>query len=1642
MTLNKKTAVISAIVIISFEIGCTLLAIFIASATARDFAFEQASQAFASIWKTFDFEKSQLATTASKLSQNSDFINLLEKPRAVPDNKKKKGKTKEIEPTTTFATFDLKRDGIDYLIVLGTDDNRYFDVQQDDSSAAETLFTLPEHFFETDRNYETALRKGLTGILEAQSALYNAASFSIFTSQGNKTIVLLKKLDQSRFDFGATIFSGKVVFEKVPTDSLFLALLTSTAQNPLCRYDTAKNIVSSALVRDLNTKPVSVLTFTSKTTTYKTAKSAVILLLLALVIFGAILFCVTTVLVNKLFTKRVRKIFAIVSQFEERSKTEHITDDTDDEITNLENALHTALRRIDLENSLGEQLRQTLEYNEMRMRAVVSALPDMIFHLDEKGVINDFSGNRSKLALFYRPSEMLGKTFTQLGFHVDFTSQLDYGIRFALDNETMHSFEHCFTINGEERFFECRIVPVRAHEVIAVVRDISQTRIAQKMLAAQKKYFEKLFEDANVWVEVVDCSCNTILWNKKAEEISGYSKEQVLNNKDRWSLLYHDERYRESLIKHCREVFEERKTIRDVQTVCTVASGTQRVINWSSNPIFDESGEITGAMFIGEDITQKIAVQSALLRSEEKYRALAESARDFIYVLDENGKLLYVNNCAARFFSMLPEELVGKAQEDIFTPELTEIHRKAVAKVLETGEKYSCEEKITVFDNAFWIDVALTPLRDEHGIITSVLGISRDITARKITEQKVAFQAKLLNTVAQAVMVLDNEGKITYWNKAAEEIFKFSEVEVLKVSAYDLLVEPELREDLQSIIEAAFEGHTWSNEFEMMDKHGRSFPVIAHTSPVLNSEGIITGAVLIAHEISDRVAVERALAERKNFIAKITDTAPSIIYVYDIDEKRNVFVNKAFFDLLGHEPELTMQMNARFFDENQHPDDAPKLASALMAYRNASDTDIIEREGRLRHANGNWVCLRMREVVFLRNKNGEPKQILGIAQDITKLKQEQLRVSATETKFSWIFSHSPVGIAVFNENGTMATYNRKFDEIFGLTHNEPTSFNLFNEPNCKNLFAEDFSNIENFAGEYEFDFDLVRKNESFGTKRTGKTFLQVFASVFTSPEGDKKYLFQVADISEHKSSELQLAESEFKLRALLHNSSDVHTVITAEGTIAFVSDSVSKTLGYTPEEVLGKTFFDFIHPEDLQLVESDFQNEIMKKESRPILEFRLRKKNGIYAHVQAVGTNMSTAEKIGGLAVNIRDITQDVLERLHKAEIAQRLQYSQKMEAIGLLAGGIAHDFNNLLQAITGFTDLAISRVPHDTEVHDDLNTVLQAATRAAALVDQLLTFGRRDAFHIEQFAINDVVAEMRGMFVSLCGERITVETALNAKISEIAGDRAQIKQVLLNLCLHAKDALDQKFEQTEFFESAKVRIETSRLFIDDKFAKNFANMIPGEYVRVIISHNGVGFSDSELDRIFDPFYASFSFKTHGLILANVYAIVDRHKGFITVASDENIDTKFKIYLPALLAREEDAYETNNAVQKISDPRNCLILLLEDEFLVRKFTEKVLKNEGFEVIVAETGKQALELAERYGDLVSVFILDVVLPDISGVEVYRRIAEKRNDARVIFCSAHSFDDFDNEHFNMKFIRSIPKPFNSNTLVSSIFDLLNL
>jgi len=552
--------------------------------------------------------------------------------------------------------------------------------------------------------------------------------------------------------------------------------------------------------------------------------------------------------------------------------------------------------------------------------------------------------------------------------------------------------------------------------------------------------------------------------------------------------------------------------------------------------------------------------------------------------------------------------------------------------------------------------------------------------------------------------------------------------------------------------------------------------------------------------------------------------------------------------------------------------------------------------------------------------------------------------------------------------------------------------------------------------------------EPIQTKDRGERVLHTKKVPLFDPEGEPEYLLGISeDITESKRSADAIRNLSSRLEAILSAVPEILMEVDNDKVYTWANETGKKFFG---ADVLGKRAADFFVGEQdtYEVVRPIFEGS----QDAVYTESLQRRRDG-EARLLAWWCRSLTDSQgnVKGALSSGRDITEIRRAEAERRRLEEQLQVSQKMEAIGSLAGGVAHDFNNLLCVLLSYTEFALRAVRQGDPMREDLLAVKRAGERAATLTRQLLAFSRKQVLQPVPLILNDVASAMERMLRRILGEDIDYVQALAPDLGVVRADQGQIEQVFMNLVVNARDAMP---------EGGQLTIATSNVEIDEDFAEFEEPVRMGPYVQLAVTDTGSGIDEQTKARIFEPFFTTKEKgKGTGLGLSTVHGIVRQSGGCISVESELGKGTTFRIYLP----REQEAAATlaKEPAAERQSKGNETILLVEDEEELRRVAHRALEAEGYSVLSAADGEEALGISEQYAGDIQLLLTDVVMPRMGGRVLAQKLAKQRPALAVLFISGYTDDAMLYHGVLEAGIHLLGKPFTSTGLTQKVREVLD-
>jgi two-component system, cell cycle sensor histidine kinase and response regulator CckA len=1100
------------------------------------------------------------------------------------------------------------------------------------------------------------------------------------------------------------------------------------------------------------------------------------------------------------------------------------------------------------------------------------------------------------------------------------------------------------------------------------------------------------------------------------------------------------------------------------------------------DPIWDDGGNVTGAVHIMTDITEQIRIEEDLRKSEEAYRGLFNSTRESIITTSFDGKILSANPASAKLLGFESSmELIGFDFANLYiNPEHREIFLAELSKegYLEDYELTLIKKDGTLIHTL----LSSTASRNEQGNILKIETFIRDITERKLIENELKRTNRALNMLSECNQLLV---RVTEEDELLHEICQI----IVKYGGYNMawisyinqnesnletktgygdgyteivnIIQSESHDIIDSVIkrgELCYIKDVQSNPNIEISNYGCTSVVVLPLFEDKKAFGILFICLTesrspdirelnllleLANDLSYGIMSIRAFVQRKrdedalkerdetliqqhNTLHQLIDNIPDQIFIKDL-ESRFVIANMDTIRGLGLSSTDDIIGKSDFDYEppkyaQQHYEEEQEIIRTGVGFVN-KEYSYFDLSGAKR-----WFSSTK---IPLRDANGTIIGLVGSNREITNVKQAEEETHRIEKIYRNAIEAT--GAVPYIANFDTRKYEFMGENIKLLTGYSAEEFTI-------QTWTSILLETESPSGKY---VDLTRDEaiikaideSKSNIERTAKFWLDFHIK---TTSGEEKWLFDssmqtrddqgrtvrslgiIHDVTEQKRAEIALRESEEKYRSLVENLNDVIFTVDSEGYVTYFNSIITKLFGYTIDELIDRKFDSFVFPDDLPGLLAELESTLAGNLSP--YEFRVLDKKGKIHHVRTSSQPIYEGKQVIGLSGILTDITS-------QRQLEEQLRQSHKMEAVGMLAGGVAHDFNNQLQVIIGYSEFILTQLDSLSPLRQSIEEIAKAGEQAAALTRQLLAFSRRQMLQKQVISVNDLVYNMSKMLKRLIGEDIELINALEPDLWQVKADPGQIEQIIMNLSVNARDAMP---------DGGKLIIKTENIIIDEAQSLIMPESQPGEYIRVSVSDTGTGMSKEIMEHIFEPFFSTKDNKGTGLGLSVVYGIAKQHEGLINVYSETGQGSVFKLYLPAIQIQPEEETEEESSLIIFGNKER--ILLVEDEQMVLEFVSKILQDSNYVVFEASSVKGAMEIFIRERGDFALVLSDVVLPDASGVDLVESLHNINSDLRILLSSGYTDQKSQWQNIQDRGYNFIQKPYSIINLLKVIGEII--
>jgi len=1268
---------------------------------------------------------------------------------------------------------------------------------------------------------------------------------------------------------------------------------------------------------------------------------------------------------------------------------------------------------------MGEELRES----EEKLRILFETITDGIIVSDLEGRIIDVNEAAIRLLGYSDKVEVIGLTGFEFIAEKDCARATEDAMK-AIELGHGPAFEYTFVDkNGRKYDAEASaslLLDGSGNSVgfVIVIRDITERKQAEEALREGEEKYRTVLEEIEDGYFEVDIAGNFTFFNDPLCGIIGYSRDEMMGINNR---QYMDKENAKKVYQAFNRVYATGKSSKEFGWEIIRKDGTKRFTEASVSLKRNSEGEPSGFRGIVRDITERKRAEEELRESESRYRLLAENVTDVIWTMDMNLQLTYVSPSVTRQRGYSVEEAMTRGIEEDLTSASLEIAIKAFSEGLAAEKMESKDlsrtwtidcEMYCKDGSTIWAEQEITFLRDADGKPVGILGVSRDITERKMAEgeklRAVTEKAAVLDSMGEGLLLLDMEGKINSCNPAFERLCGHEKGDLIGMDAaglINILVKADDQQRLLVNFAAALKaGIVGTEYFTLITGDGREIPVATTETLIVDNEGNPTTIIATFKDITDIKQAETSQRESQEKLRRFMDSATDQFTIWD-SELNLVDLNEAAlrYPLIRHSDKANKEdfIGKNIVEMEPHVKERGRYDQYLSVIE-TGESLVIEDVVPNRELGDIHLSVRAFKV-----GNG-----LGmITTDITESKRAERALRESEQRYRLLADNVTDVISITDLNLQLIYVSPSIKRLLGFSVEEAMAETMECFLTPASLDAAMEALAEEIAKRNQEQKDLLwtRTLEMEMTCKDGST---VWTENIVSPLHDQnsKVIGIVAvtrDIRERKRAEVALRESEEKLRRFMDSATDFFTIWDSELNLIDLNvaslnyPSIRNPNGSTKEDYIGRNILD-LDPDIKERGRYDQYLEVIRTGEPLFIEDVVRrpKIGDVYLSVRAF--------KVGdGLGL----LTMDMTDR-KRADDA--IRQAEKLRALGEMAGGVAHDFNNILSVVLGRAQLALADIK-DEKARRSIEIIEQTALDAAAMVRRLrevaVVKGERSFDEIDlNKLIEDAVQMVESRRLELketAGVTIEIYSERN-EVAPAAGDAAELREALVNILFNAMDAMP---------EGGNITMESRQ---------------EDSSVVLSVSDTGTGIPEEIREKLFDPFFSTKASKGSGLGLSVTMGIITKHGGSIDVESTQGEGTTFHIRLPmANCVAERSCPKSKPPILKRSR-----ILLVDDDPEVSDIIGLTLEHLGHRVTVVTSGREALSAFKKndYG----LVITDLGMPDVSGLDVARAVKATKPTTPVLLITGWGV------HLDPEQMREIDsvieKPFGKDALLAQMAELL--
>lgn len=904
-----------------------------------------------------------------------------------------------------------------------------------------------------------------------------------------------------------------------------------------------------------------------------------------------------------------------------------------------------------------------------------------------------------------------------------------------------------------------------------------------------------------------------------------------------------------------------------------------------------------------------------------------------------------------------------------------------------------------------------------EAFLTSLISTTLLVLCRQndFTRQSKKRYHKIISKDKNGHFLMDLTGNFLEVNQSFCSISGHTKKELLKMNLFDCIPKNEREVLRENIVhnQRLKEGLQKEYKTDFIQKGSKIIPLALQIRPNIDEDAYIENIWGCARDISERNQIkEEHIASEKKWRSYF-DHAPYGVFITDKTGKY-LEVNPAACRITGYTESELLKMSIPDLISDEDQEIAQEHFSVLQQKgKSKGEMAFLHKDKSIRYLDVSAARI-------------SDDRYIGFTEDITEKKEVLEEIQKSKLRFEKTLNVIPDMVSINDSDMTILYSNWKgFAAVAPEKQRRKTK--------CYQTYRNRTSPCPDCHAKIVIQ---TKQTHQVETKLPDGRWIDLrVIPILNETQEVEMFVEWVRDITQHKKAEEELHAREERFQTLVN---DIPMIAiqgyAPDGTTLYWNKGSQEIYGYAQEEAIGKNLINLIVPPIMCTgVQQTMKKMAQTGVPEPASELTLMKKDGTLIDVYSCHSILKKPGQPQELFCIDIDLSEIKKSEREKKKLQDQLTQAQKMESIGRLAGGVAHDFNNMLNIIMGYSDMVTEKLDINSPVLESIDEIQEAARRSADLTRQLLAFARQQAIQPKMLSLNKTVQAMIKMLRRLIGEDIQLTWKPETHLQKILIDPAQIDQILVNLVVNARDAINK---------DGQITIETAESFFAEEDCPENLNCMPGTYAMLSVSDNGKGFSDAEKNRIFEPFYTTKKLgKGTGLGLSTVYGIVQQNNGFINVDSKVGQGTTFSIYF-RIHSEEDSSMEKQSETQHQNSTGEETILLVEDEPGILKLGTKMLKSMGYQVLFSKAPKNAIKIASEYQEPIHLLITDVVMPGMNGKDLSLKIKELYPGIKCIFMSGYTADVIAQKGVIEEGVLFIQKPFTRKELSTIVRKALDL